>query len=143
MRKRKYNYNKIIDRRINIYLYIVYFVFIVIIIRLCWLMVIERKNYTKKLKEVSDAVIEKDRAPRGRIFDRNYNIIVDNKAVKMIVYSKDPNIKSSDEVKLAEKVSKYIDINYNKINDEIIKNYILDKNYDKLKKNKCSFYFLF
>ena len=134
MRKRKYNYNKIIDRRINIYLYIVYFVFIVIIIRLFWLMIIERKTYTKKLKEVSDAVIEKDRAPRGRIFDRNYNIIVDNKAVKMIVYSKDPNIKSSDEVKLAEKVSKYIDINYNKINDEIIKNYLLVMNYDKLKK---------
>ena len=134
MKKHKYNYNKVINRRINIYLFIVYFVFVILVIRLFWLMVIEKNYYSKKLKEVSDVVIEKDQAPRGRIFDRNYNIIVDNKAVKMIVYSKDSNIKSRDEVKVAEKVSKYIDIDYSKINDEIIKNYLLVKNYDKLRK---------
>lgn len=134
MKKHKYNYNKVINRRINIYLFIVYFVFIVLVVRLFRLMVIENKYYSKKLKEVSNVVIEKDQAPRGRIFDRNYNIIVDNKAVKMIVYSKNPNIKSSNEVKLSDKVSKYIDIDYSKINDEIIKNYLLVKNYDKLRK---------
>lgn len=131
---KRYKYEKIINRRINIYLYIVYFVFFILVIRLFWLMVIEKNYYSKKLREESNVVIEKDQAPRGRIFDRNYNIIVDNKAVKMIVYSKDLNIKSSEELKLADRISKFINIDYSKINDEIIKNYLLVKNYDKLRK---------
>lgn len=131
---KRYKYEKIINRRINIYLFVVYLIFFIILVRLFYLMIIQNKYYSKKLKEENDVVIEKEQAPRGRIYDRNYNLLVDNKAVKMLVYSKDVNIKSSDEVKLADKVSKLIDIDYSKINDNIIKNYLLVKNYDKLSK---------
>lgn len=131
---KRYKYEKIINRRINIYLFVVYLIFFIILVRLFYLMIIQNKYYSKKLKEENDVVIEKEQAPRGRIYDRNYNLLVDNKAVKMLVYSKDVNIKSSDEVKLADKVSKLIDIDYSKINDNMIKNYLLVKNYDKLSK---------
>ena len=85
---KRYKYEKIINRRINIYLFVVYFVFFVILIRLFYLMIIENKLYSKKLKEESDVVIEKEQAPRGRIYDRNYNLLVDNKPVKTIYYKK-------------------------------------------------------
>ena len=51
-------------------------------------MIVDHNKYTKKLTELSYDIVEGSSSPRGRIYDRNYNILVDNKSVKTITYKK-------------------------------------------------------
>ena len=49
-------------------------------------------------------------ADRGRILDRNGNIIVDNKGVKTIIYNKLSGINTSDEIEISLKLANILDI---------------------------------
>ena len=49
---------------------------------------LKRDYYKKRLDETTNIIISGSSAPRGRILDRNGNIIVDNKGVKTIIYNK-------------------------------------------------------
>ena len=89
---------KIINKKINIYLIITTILFMILIIRLFFVMIIENNDYKEKLKVLSYNNVEKNTAPRGRIYDRNYNIIVDNIRVNSIYYKKERNITKKEEI---------------------------------------------
>ena len=61
-------------------------VFGIILGRLFQLQVLENNKYEEKLVESTEKIIDGPSSPRGRIYDRNYKLIVDNKAVKTIYY---------------------------------------------------------
>ena len=54
-------------------------------------------------------------APRGRIYDRNGVLIVDNEPVKVIFYKKKNNVTTKEEIEMAIKVADLIDIDYKKM----------------------------
>ena len=51
-------------------------------------MVIDKDKYSKNLNNLTYSRVLGTSSPRGRIYDRNYNIIVDNKSLKTITYQK-------------------------------------------------------
>ena len=53
-------------------------------IKLYTVMIIDSKDYKKSLKALSYTKVEGTSAPRGRIYDRNHKIIVDNTAIKSL-----------------------------------------------------------
>ena len=112
-RKNKYiskrNINKIIEKRYNILIIIVTILIIILFVKLFYVQIIKRNYYKDKLKEVTDLKIEGSTAPRGRIYDRNGKLIVDNKPIKVIYYEKGEN-NTKTEIELAYKLSKMIDI---------------------------------
>ena len=61
--------------------------------------------------------------PRGRIFDRNYNLLVDNVGVKTIYYKKEKGITTKEEIELAYKVADIIDLDLNKLSDNMLRNF--------------------
>ena len=77
---------------------------------------------------MSKRVIEGSSAPRGRIYDRNYRLIVDNKPVKIIYYKKQSGITTKEEIKLAYQVGEMLDIDYKNISKNTIKDFWLKQN---------------
>jgi len=84
--------------------------FIIIFIRLVFLMIIKNDYYKKELNNKTNLIVYGTSAPRGRILDKYGNVIVDNKGVKAIIYRKEKGISSQDEIEIAKKISKFIDI---------------------------------
>ena len=124
----------IIDRRYIFILLIIIFAFSAIYWRLFILQVNNVDKYKKKLVESTEKIIEGSSTPRGRIYDRNYNLLVDNKAVKTIYYKKPEDITLKEEIALAYKVSSFLKVDYNKLSERMLKTFWYKNNPDKAKK---------
>ena len=108
------------------------YIFIIVIIFLCFgiigvrlfsLQILSRDEYTASLARAVEKRVESTSAPRGRIYDRNYNLLVDNVAVKTIYYKKENNITTKEEVELAYKVADLIEVDYSSLTDYRLKNF--------------------
>ena len=97
-------------RRFGILTGVIVLLFMVLLFRLYHMTYLNRQFYKDKLKEIADVKIEGNSAPRGRIYDRNYNLLVDNRGMKTIYYKKDKNITIKDELQLARDVSSHLQI---------------------------------
>lgn len=113
----------IIEKRYILIIVIMSIFFIVIFGRLFQLQVLEKEKYDEKLVESTEKIIDGPSSPRGRIYDRNYNLIVDNKAVKTIYYKKADGITTKDEIKLAYEVSSFLNLDYSKLSDKMLKTF--------------------
>ncbi|MEE3342468.1 MAG: penicillin-binding protein 2 [Bacilli bacterium] len=123
----------IIDRR---YIFIVIFIILsfgAIYWRMVDLQIMQNEKYKEKLVLSTEKIIEGSSTPRGRIYDRNYNLLVDNKAVKTIYYKKPENVTTKDEMKLAYKISSFLSVDYNKLSDRMLKTFWYKNNVDKAK----------
>ena len=117
--------------RYSILVYLIIILLIILLIKLFNVQIINYQNYYELYKEKIEKKIEGTTAPRGRIYDRNYNIIVDNIPVKIIYYKKPISIKTEEEITLAYKLSDLLDIDYSKITDDIKKIFWIKKNSDR------------
>lgn len=140
--------DEIEQRRIVVILFVVALLFIILFVKLYVVMIVDSSKYKKKLDKLSYNTVEGSSAPRGRIYDRNHNILVDNIAVKTIYYTKSKKVSSSEEVKLAYKVSPHLNLDLSKltsrakrefyveIHPKIAKSKIKDSEWEKLKQKK-------
>ena len=139
-REKKVNYNVIVSRRFLVFLVVLILFFIILAIKLYTVMVVDAKDYKEKLDDLTYTTVSGTSAPRGRIYDRNYNIIVDNKAVKSITYKKDKNISVSEMIDLAYTVSEHLDLSYSSLTKRSKREFYLAKYPDicdkKIKKNE-------
>ena len=119
------------------------YIFIIVIIFLCFgiigvrlfsLQILSRDEYTVSLERAVEKRVESASAPRGRIYDRNYNLLVDNVAVKTIYYKKENNITTKEEVELAYKVADLIEVDYSSLTDYRLKNFWYVQNKEDAKK---------
>ncbi len=123
----------IIDRRYILIVIIIIFSFGAIFWRLFTIQAMSVDKYKKKLVESTEKIIEGSSTPRGRIYDRNYNLLVDNKAVKTIYYKKPEDITTKEEMELAYKVSSFLKVDYDKLSENMLKNFWYKNNLDKAK----------
>ena len=119
------------------------YIFIIVIIFLCFgiigvrlfsLQILSRDEYIVGLERAVEKRVESTSAPRGRIYDRNYNLLVDNVAVKTIYYKKENNITTKEEVELAYKVADLIEVDYSSLTDYRLKNFWYVQNKEDAKK---------
>lgn len=116
---------KEIDSRINIIKFILIFMFLLLIIRIAFLTIVKKSFYTEKLYTMVNTSYSYSTAPRGKIYDRNYNILVDNKEVPTLYYRKRKNISSISEIKYAKILANLIDIDLSKLTEKMKKDYFL------------------
>ena len=129
------NLDDIIFKRYIFISIIIVLCFIGIGIRLFKLQVIEHEKYSDMLAVATEKTVEGTSAPRGRIYDRNYKLLVDNKAIKTIYYKKEPKITAKEEVKLAYKLAKMLNIDYSKLSEKMLKTFWYINNEEKAKQN--------
>lgn len=125
--EKKINYNRIISKRFLVFFVVLLIMFGVLGIKLYTVMIIDSKDYKKSLKELSYTKVEGTSAPRGRIYDRNHKIIVDNKAIKSITYKKDKDISTSRMIELAYTVSSHLELSYSSLTDRSKREFYLAK----------------
>jgi len=114
---------EIIEKRYNFLIFLTVILFIVIGGRLFTLQVLSKEEYETKLARAVEKHIESSSAPRGRIYDRNYNLLVDNEAIKTIYYKKENNVTVKDEVEIAYFLANTIEVDYSNLTDNRIKNF--------------------
>lgn len=124
--------------------------FLIISTRLFKLQILEYDNYKDSLSIAVEKKIEGSSAPRGRIYDRNYKLLVDNQAIKTIYYKKENNVTTEDEISLAYTIGKIINVDYSKITEYRLKDFyylshkeeckkkITDQEWDSYKKRKLT-----
>ena len=134
MRKRKIkhiNYDKVINKRVVIILIITLVLFFIVVSKLVSVMVINKDKYNQELNKLTYSRVLGTSSPRGRIYDRNYNIIVDNKSLKTITYQKIKGTSNLEMVEVARKAIRYLNLDYDKLTKRAKKEfyYVINKKY--------------
>lgn len=127
MRKYKNNKKYNINKRITILEILIVSIFIVIFGRICYLNILRGDYYKMLLNNMTNVYVYGNSTPRGRIYDRNMKLLVDNKAIKSIYYQKEKNITTNEEIELAYFISNKINLDYDNISDRIIKEFFILK----------------
>ena len=126
--KRNNNYDKIISARFTLFLIVTLFLFSVVIIKIVDVMIMNKKTYTDNLAVLTYSTVSGTSSPRGRIYDRNYHILVDNKSLKTITYRKQKGISNLDMIKVASELIPHISLDYQKLTERAKREYYFAKN---------------
>ena len=149
-KQKNINYEKITNRRFLVFFIITTILFVILGIKMVNIMVINQKQYTSKLNQLTYSTVSGTSSPRGRIYDRNYNILVDNKSLKNITYQKQRHTSNKDMIEVAKKIAPHINIDYSRLTDrskreyffvinrELCDTYVTKKEIDKVKQRKMT-----
>ena len=127
----------IIEKRYIVVTVFLVLFFVAILGRLFQLQILENDKYEEELVQATEKIIDGPSAPRGRIYDRNYELIVDNQAVKTIYYKKEEGVTTEEEIKLAYKISEFLSLDYSKLSENMLKTFWY-KNHPKKAEGKIT-----
>lgn len=125
---------EMIEKRYNILIMIIIGIILIMIANLFIIQILKNEHYVKQVAKLSENTVEGSTAPRGRIYDRNHKLIVDNKPTKIIYYQKTEGLSALEEAKLAKKVAGLIEVDYSNLLDSHIRKYWLVTHYEEGKK---------
>lgn len=137
-------------KNINILNFFLYLFFFIILVRIYYLQVVEKDIYLEKYWNLTEKQVLGDTMPRGKIYDRNGNILVDNQLIPTIYFKNEENLNTDELIKLAYYIKDYIELDYSKLtisylkdfyiltNNEVINSRITDFEYEQYKKRKLT-----
>lgn len=132
------NYDKVIGVRFNCLLVVLVIFFFVLLFKLFSVMVVNHDENVDTLASLTSNKVTLGSSPRGRIYDRNYNIIVDNKALNTVVYKKEKGVTNDEMLQLAYKVAPHLELDFNKLTDRAKREFYLTKYSDECNKKVTS-----
>lgn len=132
------NYDKVIGVRFNVLLVVLVIFFFVLFFKLFSVMVVNYDENVDTLASLTSNKVTLGSSPRGRIYDRNYNIIVDNKALNTIVYKKEKGVTNDEMLQLAYKVAPHLELDFDKLTDRAKREFYLTKYSDECNKKVTS-----
>lgn len=112
-----------VEKRYNILIIAIIFIMVVLSINLFYVQIVKHNYYVNKVEQLSQNILTSTSTPRGRIYDRNGKVIVDNEAVKVIYYKKPAKVTTAEEIKTAYKVAEMITLDYNKLSDKNLRKF--------------------
>ena len=122
------NKDVVTKNRIMIVLFIMFFLFLILIVRISYMQIFNTKASIADLEKLSTKEVYGPSMPRGRIYDRNYNVIVDNVGTNMISYKRESGVKTKDEIEMAYLLAEKIDVDYAKLTTNILKDFWIANN---------------
>ena len=136
-KKRKDNHKylpDIIEKRYVLMTIIILILFSLIALRLFKLQILDKEIHEEKLAHSVEKTIESTSTPRGRIYDRNNKLLVDNEAIKTIYYKKVSGIKTKEEIEMAYTIAGNIEVDYSKLTTQRLKEFWYLNNKEEGKK---------
>lgn len=107
IKKKKKKKKEQLPFRLNILFFIVFLMFSVLILQLGVVQILNGEAYKDEInRTIKDTT--KIPVPRGKIYDRNHNVIVDNKPLYSITYTPPKGVQAEDRLEVAEELAKYI-----------------------------------
>lgn len=104
----KIRQRKHITFRMNFLFFSIFVLFSVLILRLGYLQIVKGEDYTRALEKTEEIPVNTS-VPRGRIFDRMGNVLVDNDPKNAITYTKMTSTSSKDMLEIAQKLAELIE----------------------------------
>ncbi len=129
--KKYRNIKEVIEKRYSILIGIIIILNIIMVSKLFFVQVIKNDHYQNRVQLLNQNIVMGPTAPRGRIYDRHHRLIVDNKPIKVIYYKKMNDVTRKEELEIAYKVAKIINIDYSDLTTRNLKEYWLHKNPEK------------
>jgi len=137
----KYNKNndikEKIEKRYKILIGIITTLLGILVLMLFYVQVVKNSFYINKVAQLTRNTTYGTSSPRGRIYDRNGNILVDNKAIKVISYKKRSSTSLSEEIEMAYLLGELINLNLSGLSKTELKQFWL-KNNPELGKKKIT-----
>ena len=119
--KKNYNLNK----KIKNTRFIICFIFIYLLLSFSYINIVKKDYYLTMLDKVTNTTYSTKNAPRGRIYDRNNNLLVDNKLKPVVYYLKSNKVTAEKEIEIANRLASLLDVNYSKLSIKNIKDYYI------------------
>ncbi|MFV8826652.1 peptidoglycan D,D-transpeptidase FtsI family protein [Alkalihalobacterium sp. APHAB7] len=117
--KKKKNH---IPARLNLLFFAVFILFSALILRLGMVQIVQGEDFTRELERTSNVTTRID-APRGIMYDRNGNIVVDNEKQLSLTYTQPPRPSEQEKLEVAERLTNYIELDTSSITERDMKDY--------------------
>ncbi|MGM9932562.1 MAG: peptidoglycan D,D-transpeptidase FtsI family protein [Pradoshia sp.] len=146
---RKKKKKKQLPLRLNILIFVVFLLFSALILRLGIVQIVYGDDYKREIEKTEEVTVQNS-VPRGKIFDRNGQIIVDNQPLYAITYTRTQKTSTEEMLETAEKLAQLIEVNTDKVrerdkkdfwillNPTEAKNKITEAEYKKLNDGKLT-----
>ncbi|KMY58307.1 penicillin-binding protein [Geobacillus stearothermophilus] len=95
--------------RLNILFFFVFLLFSALILRLGVVQIVYGEDYRREVERTQDEIVSTP-VPRGKIYDRFGQVIVDNTPQKAITYTRSKTTQPEEILDVARKLAQYIDI---------------------------------
>ena len=118
--------------RLNIVFLVVFLLFSVLILRLGLVQIVYGEDFKREIERTEDITVNSP-VPRGKMFDRNGKVIVDNTPLNAITYTKFQDTSQEEMLETAEVLAKLIDKDTSKIRDRDKQDFWMLKNPEKAK----------
>jgi penicillin-binding protein A len=116
--------------RLNMLFFVVFMLFSVLILRLGLVQIVYGEDFKREIERTEDITVNNP-VPRGKMFDRNGKIIVDNTPLNAITYTKFQDTNQEEMLETAERLAQLIDKDTSKVRDRDKKDFWLLKNPEK------------
>lgn len=110
--------------RINALFLSVFFLFSILVLRLGYVQIVKGEEY-KRNAYLTENVTTKLDAPRGKMYDSNYSVVVDNEPVFSITYTRTQDVDADERHELAKKLAVMIDKDTKELTERDKKDYFI------------------
>src|SRR5690625_7962790 len=91
--------------RLNIIFFVVLILFSILVVQLGIVQILQGEAYQEEIdRTIQD--ISKSPVPRGKIFDRNGNVVVDNEPLYSITYTPPKRAQAEEKLEMAQELKK-------------------------------------
>ena len=132
--KQNKNPEIITKNRITFLLIFIIICFFIITLKMGYMQLFNTKASIANLNQLSTKTVYGASMPRGRIYDRNYNVIVDNVGVNLISYKRESGMTRKDEVSIAYKLAEKLDVDYSALTDTELRKFWIINNEEEADK---------
>ena len=132
--KQNKNPEIITKNRITFLLIFIIICFFIITLKMGYMQLFNTKASIADLNQLSTKTVYGSSMPRGRIYDRNYNVIVDNVGVNLISYKRESGMTRKDEVSIAYKLAEKLDVDYSALTDTELRRFWIINNEEEADK---------
>ncbi|WP_456274919.1 penicillin-binding transpeptidase domain-containing protein [Bacillus sp. AK031] len=114
----------------NLLFFAVFLLFSLLILRLGVVQIVSGEEYKREVERTEDVLVNNS-VPRGKIYDRVGNVIVDNTPMNAITYTRAQSTKSEDILKAARDLAQLIDVNPDAVTERDKQDFWILNNPDK------------
>ncbi|MED4463535.1 peptidoglycan D,D-transpeptidase FtsI family protein [Metabacillus fastidiosus] len=129
--------------RINVFFFIVFVFFVALVLRLGVVQIVYGQDYKREVEKTEDVIVSTP-VPRGKIYDRNGQVIVDNVAMNAITYTRFQKTSPKEMIATAKLLAGMIELDEKEavVKDRDLKDYWIatrtEKAAKKIKKEELA-----
>ena len=102
--------------RLNVLFFLVFVLFSVLILRLGVVQIVYGDEYRREVERTEEVTVNNS-VPRGKMYDRNFNLMVDNQPLDAITYTRKQGTKSSEMLDTARTLATLIEKETDKVTE--------------------------